>query len=165
MAQPPETPPTRVACDAMCGGLARWLRILGIDASFTAGITDDDCVAGALADGRVLVSSDTRLFERRVLRGGALRGLLLPVGLRLPDQVEFVFGRLRLRPGAPRCSACNGQLDAATRSDVADVVPARTLIWIAEYFRCRRCGRVFWEGTHWRRIREMKARVGAGGTE
>ncbi|MFQ5806507.1 MAG: Mut7-C RNAse domain-containing protein [Phycisphaerae bacterium] len=150
----------RVACDAMCGGLARWLRLFGVDTTFTAAIKDADLVGHAVAEGRTVISSDHKLFERRLFTSGDLKGVLLPVGLRLREQVRFVADRLALRPGFPRCTACNGELYSVTRAEVGDVVPARSLIWAREFFRCERCGHVFWEGTHWRRIGPAREEFG-----
>lgn len=141
-----------IAADAMCGGVARWLRVFGVDTTYTPGIADAVLVQHALDEQRVLVSSDQKLFERRLFTSGRLPGLLMPVGLRLEDQVRFVMGRLALPIGFPRCALCNGELVAVARGDVADVVPARSLVWAREFFRCQTCGHVFWEGTHWRRI-------------
>lgn len=149
----------RFACDAMCGGLARWLRLLGHDASYTAHIEDAALAEHAVAERRVVLSSDRRLFERRLFTTGQLRGLLLPVGLMLDEQVLFVFARFTLRAGEPRCTTCNGPLERVARADVADRVPARSLIWTDEFQRCTRCGQVYWRGTHWRRIEALKARL------
>jgi len=140
----------------MCGGLARWLRLLGVDATYTPGIDDRALVEHALAEERVLVSSDGKLFERRVLADGRLRGVRVPVGLKLLDQVRFVVRELCLAPGFPRCTLCNGELTSVSRADVADVVPARSLIWMETFYRCSACGHVFWEGTHWRRIGALR---------
>jgi uncharacterized protein with PIN domain len=142
----------RVACDAMCGGLARWLRLLGVDTTHAPGVEDAELVGHALAEARTVISSDHKLFERRVFTTGELKGLLLPVGLRLREQVRFVIDRLALKPGFPRCTVCNGELVPVSRADVGDVVPARSLIWVREFYRCVRCEHVFWEGSHWRRI-------------
>jgi len=147
----------RVACDAMCGGLARWLRIFGVDTTYTPGIADAELIKQALAEARTVVSSDHKLFERRLFTTGELKGLLLPVGLKLREQVRFVSDRLVLKPGFPRCAACNGELNSVARAEVADVVPARSLIWVREFYRCRRCDHVFWEGSHWRRIGPERA--------
>lgn len=157
-AEPPD-PPVRIACDAMCGGVARWLRLLGIDATYAPGIDDAALVRHALAEGRVVVSSDGKLFERRTFTSGELRGLRLPVGLRLLEQVRFVFAALHLAPRFPRCSICNGLLEAVGRAEVGDIVPARSLVWAREFYRCQECGHVFWEGTHWRRIRAVRERI------
>ncbi len=150
----------RVACDAMCGGLARWLRMLGVDASYQAGVADDSLVELALREGRLVLSGDRRLFDRRVFREGALRGLLIPVGLRLLDQVRFVVSALNVVAGAPRCTRCNGPLERVSRGDVSDVVPARSLIWATEFDRCAACGHVYWKGTHWQRIEPRLATLG-----
>ena len=37
----------------------------------------------------------------------------------------------------------------AETADNAEAVPA---FWCDVYFRCERCAKVFWRGTHWRRI-------------
>jgi uncharacterized protein with PIN domain len=155
MPEPSPTAGLRIACDAMCGGLARWLRVFGVDTSYTPGIDDGDLVQHALAEGRLVVSSDGPLFDRRPLATGQIRGLRLPVGLKLLEQVQYTVRELQLTPGAPRCTACNGELEAVTRADVADVVPARSLIWGQDFYRCRACHQVFWEGTHWQKIRRV----------
>jgi uncharacterized protein with PIN domain len=155
----------RIACDAMCGGLARWLRLFGVDTTYTPGINDADLIERARADSRMVVSSDHKLFERRLFTTGQLQGLRLPVGLKLREQVRFVAKHLGLRPGFPRCTVCNGVLSPVARAEVADVVPARSLIWVREFFRCRDCDHVFWEGSHWRRIHPARVRIGELGLE
>lgn len=147
----------------MCGGLARWLRVLGVDASYTPDIEDGLLVRQALAERRTVVSSDHKLFERRVFATGELGGLLMPVGLKLREQVRFVAQKLGLRTGFPRCTLCNGELATVARAEIADVVPARSLIWAHEFYRCGACGHVYWEGTHWRRIRAVREEFGPTG--
>lgn len=151
----------RVAADAMCGGLARWLRMLGVDTTFTPGIADADLVAHALLDNRTVVSSDNKLFERNVFVRRRLAGVRLPVGLSLDDQLEFVLRALPITPAFPRCASCNGELAPVPRGEVADEVPARTLIWRDTFYRCRDCRRVFWQGTHWRKIDQVIRRARA----
>jgi uncharacterized protein with PIN domain len=146
----------------MCGGLARWLRLLGVDTSYTPGIEDGALIKHALAEGRIVLSSDAKLFERRVFATGELRGVRLRVGLKLLDQVRFVVNALGLSAGFPRCTLCNGKLESVSRGEVADVVPARSLVWATEFYRCCACKHVFWEGTHWRRIGAVRARIVAG---
>ncbi len=146
----------RFACDAMCGGLARWLRALGYDATFSPSVSDAELVRHALHEGRVLISSDGPMFARRLLRDGTVASLFLPRGLRLAEQVEFVVRRLRLAVHEPRCMSCGGELERVSAEEVGDRVPARSLIWATEFYRCTRCVRVMWNGTHWRRIASVR---------
>ena len=55
----------------MLGRLARWLRILGHDASYFRRIHDADLVELAVRERRILLTRDTRLVQRRAA-GGAL---------------------------------------------------------------------------------------------
>jgi len=154
-----ESATLRVACDAMCGGVARWLRLLGVDAAYSAGIEDADLVRQAQAEQRLVISSDNKLFERRVFVSGEVPGLFVPVGMELTEQVRFVVKHLRPAFGEPRCTHCNGELDPVEREQVADVVPARSLVWARKFFRCKACRQVFWEGTHWRRIHALRGEL------
>lgn len=147
----------RFACDAMCGGLARWLRALGYDARFWASIDDGELVRLAQHEGRIVISSDSRLFERRLIRDGTVAAVFLPRGLKRLDQVRFTVSRLGLRVREPRCMSCGGELRAAAAEEVGDRVPARSLIWATRFFECRACGRVLWNGSHWRRIEAVRA--------
>jgi len=151
--------PLTFACDAMCGGLARWLRALGYDTTYTPGVKDAELVRHALEQGRWLITSDGRLFERRVIAIAQVPAFLLPRGLKLLDQVRLVARRFGLRPLEARCTLCNGELMVVNREQVADVVPARSLLWATEFYRCGGCQRVFWNGSHWQRIDKIRAEI------
>lgn len=144
----------------MCGGLARWLRALGHDTFYREGIDDAELVEVAGHEGRLLVSSDGKLFERRPIAGGEVRSLMLPRGMKLLDQVEYVVRELKLPVLQARCTQCNGRLIPVTREEVSAEVPARSLVWAREFFRCEGCRQVFWDGTHWRRIQAVRQRLG-----
>lgn len=136
-------------CDAMLGGLSRWLRGAGYDAMFEHGIDDGDLVRLAQQTGRVLLSSDAGVFERRSLRTAAVRGLYVPRGLRPTEQAGFVLRELGLPVRDPRCMACGGALTAAPKDSVRDAVPAVVADRHDEFWRCDRCGKVLWKGSHW----------------
>ena len=146
-------------CDAMLGGLARWLRAAGYDAAWQEGIDDADLVRRALAQGRILLTCDVELVRHGAVRSGRVRALLLPHGLQKVEQLRFVFERLGLQRGPPRCMACGGRLQAIPKESARPEVPARTFQWCEAYFRCGRCAKVFWRGTHWRKIEAVLDRL------
>jgi uncharacterized protein with PIN domain len=143
----------RFACDAMLGGLARWLRAAGHDAWWDAAVGDWDLVRLARRDGRRLLTSDTGIMKLGVVRDGEVPALLIPHGRRLREQFEFTVRRLNLGLGDPRCMTCGGKLAEVPKEAVRDRVPVRTFAWLDRYWQCRACGQVFWQGTHWQRIR------------
>jgi uncharacterized protein with PIN domain len=145
----------RFTCDAMLGGLARWLRAAGYDASWQADIDDWDLIRHARSEDRLLLSSDTGIFRIGIVRDGEVPALWIPHGLARQDQLSFVLNHLALLPREPRCMACGGELAEVARDHVRERVPPRSFAWVDRFWECSRCGRVFWQGTHWKRIAEQ----------
>ena len=145
-------PPPSFLCDAMLGGLARWLRAAGYDAEFDPHVDDGDLVRRAAAEGRVALSSDGGIFERAVVRTGAVRALYVLRGLDKLSQLRFVLRALDLLVREPRCMACGGALAEVDRQAVRGEAPPRTFACVTRYWRCARCRKLLWKGTHWARI-------------
>jgi uncharacterized protein len=151
----------RFLCDAMLGGLAKWLRAAGYDAYYAregTDVSDRTLTAKALHEGRVLLTSDGGFLERKPVRDGSVGFLLVP-HLPLEDQLRLVveyFGLVR-REG--RCMACGGALDTVSREAVEDLVPPGVLRDHESFFLCGNCDRVFWHGSHWQHISARLDRV------
>ncbi len=152
-------PAPRFACDANLGGLARWLRAAGYEATWTAGIDDGRLVDEARAQRAVLLTGDVGIMRRRLVRSGAARAVWVPSSLPVLDQLAMVVRELRLALRTPRCMACGGALVAVDKAAVAARIPPRTARWKDEYFVCGACGKLFWRGTHWERIADRLARI------
>jgi uncharacterized protein len=147
-----DAPLPRFACDAMLGGLARWLRAAGYEADWQAGINDWDLLRQGRALGQIVLSSDTGLFRIGIVRDGEVPALFIPHGLNPKEQLAFVLSQLHLSLQPRRCMACDGELISVPREQVAAEVPPRSYAWVDRFWRCGRCARVFWRGTHWQRI-------------
>ena len=151
----------RFLCDAMLGGLAKWLRAAGYDAYYAREGTDiDDRVLTekALGEGRVLLTGDRGFLERAPVRDGKLELLLLPP-VPVEEQLRTVAERFGLEPRPSRCMECNGELEGVPPEVVADRVPPGVFEKCREFWLCRGCGRVFWHGSHWNRIQGRLGRV------
>jgi uncharacterized protein len=149
----------RFACDAMLGVLARWLRAAGYDTSWHPHIDDWDLIRLAARAQRVLLSCDTGIFRIGIVRDGDLPALCVPNGLTAEQQLPWVLEHLHLRPREPRCMACGGALLEVGKEQVQGQVPPRSYAWQDRFWRCDRCGRVVWRGTHWQRIEATLAAV------
>jgi uncharacterized protein with PIN domain len=147
-----DAPDPRFACDAMLGRLARWLRAAGFDASWEADIDDWELVRRARREGRTLLTSDTGILRVGIVRDGEVPALLIPHGLKKKEQLALVLRQFNLRPGEPRCMACGGPLVEVPKDQVRDQAPPRTFSWLNQFYQCSRCGKLFWEGTHWQHI-------------
>jgi hypothetical protein len=141
----------RFIADAMLGRLARWLRYLGFDTTYDAAVDDGELVLRAEREDRVLLTRDRGLLERWRPR----RAVFLPNYQPLP-QLRFVLQSLGLPPLSerePRCTVCNGSLSSLHRAEAQGRVPTYVLQTQEVFFHCANCGRIYWQGTHVRRMR------------
>ena len=148
-------------CDAMLGGLAKWLRAAGYDTYYAREGTDIDDRAlteKALREGRVMLTGDRGFLERAPVRDGRLE-LLLLAHLPVEEQLRAVVERFELEPRSSRCMECNGELEVVSPGAVAGRVPEGVIQDHKEFFRCRSCCRIFWHGSHWDRIGGRLSRV------
>jgi uncharacterized protein with PIN domain len=144
---------TLFLCDEMLKGLARWLRAAGYDTLVAPdGTPDAALLAAAAREGRLLLTRDRRLPEaaegRRLVR-------LLP-----DENLDATALWLRQWLGvdwllAPftRCLVDNAPLRAAGPVEAASL-PPRARALPGRVTACPVCGRLYWEGSHVRRMRE-----------
>ena len=140
------------ACDAMLGGLARWLRAAGYDASWRADVGDWELIRLALREQRILLTSDTGILRIGIVRDGDVPAVFIPHGLNKQEQLTFVLRRLNLPLREPRCMACGGPLTEVPKDQIRGRVPPRTVDWLQRFYECARCRKLFWQGTHWQHI-------------
>ena len=150
LGQEPEAP--RFVCDASLGGLARWLRAAGYEAVWLEHGKADDLLQRARSSGATLVTTDSRMIERSVVRDGEVPAQWIPSDLPRLAQLRMLMRDLGLKVRDPRCMSCGGELRAVPKDEVADRIPPRTARWKDDYFVCSGCGQLLWQGTHWERI-------------
>jgi uncharacterized protein len=143
---------TRFAADAMLGRLARWLRVLGFDTHYEDAIADPELVRISNEEGRVLLTRDRHLLrELRPNRSFEIREDA-PLA-----QLHAVVTSLALPPPAElftRCMVCNAMLGPPLpRAEADAVVPEGVRGIPGPVRRCPECLRVYWLGSHARRMR------------
>jgi uncharacterized protein with PIN domain len=150
-------PPPRFLCDPSLAGLARWLRAAGFEASVGAGVAAHRLPDEARRLGLVLLTTDAEALDRRIVATGELVAVWVPSSLAMREQLRMVAFDLGLTRREPRCMRCGGALAPAEKEAVRPRIPPRTALWKDDYFLCVACGGLFWQGTHWERIRETLA--------
>ena len=146
--------PLKFICDAGLGGLARWLRAAGYEALWSPDIDDAELLRQAQTLNATVLTTDSLMMERGVLRDGKIPALWLPPAVTKTEQLALVFREFNLPLREPRCMRCGGELRRVDKEAMRHRIPPRTWRWIDEYFLCAGCGQLFWQGTHWQRIRE-----------
>jgi uncharacterized protein with PIN domain len=139
----------RLLCDEMLAGLARWLRAAGHDTALAAPCTADDALATqARHEQRLLLTRDRRLAE-------APGALLLPERLDAQAAALAQIGLDWLAAPFTRCLVDNMKLRPADDAEFRQL-PRDTGRRPGPFQACPACGRLYWPGSH---VRRMAARL------
>jgi len=144
--------PPRLIADAMLGGLAKWLRILGLDTAYDPSLDDPEIVDRSVEEGRTILTRDRRL----ILRKRAWNHLFVCSEV-VDEQVAQVVTELSIEPSPEdlfsRCLRCNVPLVEISPEEAAAQVPPYVARTQQHFRRCPRCGRIYWRATHAERMR------------
>ena len=147
----------RFAADAMLGRLARWLRVLGYDTFYDIAVADPVLVRLAHAEHRLLLTRDRHLLrELRPARS---------LEVRQDDplqQLRELVQQLQLAPPQSlftRCLLCNAALVVLARDEAEPLLPPGVRELPGPVRRCPVCRRLYWDGSHVRRMRDAIERV------
>jgi uncharacterized protein with PIN domain len=147
----------RVGCDRMLGRLARWLRMMGVDAEYPAEMDDRELTEMCISEGRILLTRDRELA---LSLGGS-------VHLMEAHDLEGQIAAFTEAFGMPedwftRCTTCNGILSSDEAAAVRGRVPEGVQNRFGTFWTCRRCGQVYWPGTHFEGIGSHLASLSGG---
>ncbi len=147
----------RFVADTHLGKLARHLRMAGFDTLY-GNDWDDARIAGLAArERRTILTRDKGLLRRRAVeRGYWVRADASEA------QLEEVVRALQLESLlAPftRCRECNTPLEDVARAAVLDRLPGKVRGLYERFKRCPTCERVYWEGSHFERMKGVLARL------
>jgi uncharacterized protein with PIN domain len=139
--------------DAHLGGLAHLLRMAGFDTLYDNNFQDSEIEAIAVRDRRIVLTRDRELLKRRSITHGCFVHTLKPA-----QQLCEIFDRLDLarsvRPFT-LCLHCNAPLRPIEKIQALSRLPPSVRERFDHFSTCDLCQRVFWEGSHWRRMRAM----------
>ena len=146
--------------DGMLGSLSRWLRMLGYEAEYPRDASDDELLELTASKKAILLTRDAELYRRAKARD--LEAFFVE-GDNEPERLAGTAARfgLRLQVDAimSRCPACNSLLRKAETEEIRERVPLGTLAHYTEFWVCEGCGKVYWQGGHWKKINETLRRA------
>ncbi len=138
----------------MLGKLAKYLRFLGYDAYYPSGkMSDEEIMEIARREERILLTRDRELARRA--------GGVYIESDRYEEQLKFVIKKFGLEDAhlLSRCSICNVPLVPVEKEKVKDKVPPYVYEHNDEFYICPSCGRVYWYGSHTKRIEEKLRKI------
>ncbi|MCX5907972.1 MAG: Mut7-C RNAse domain-containing protein [Deltaproteobacteria bacterium] len=144
--------------DRTVGKLGKYLRMLGFDVIYDPGGSREEMAARASNEERVILTRSQKNLGKGDPRG------IRSVGSDNPrDQLAEVLGHFRLKPGAnrffSRCLFCNEELLPLAKERAEGKVPDFIYQAYDSFHLCPRCQRIYWPGTHYRRMKEDLAKI------
>jgi hypothetical protein len=143
----------KFVADAHLGGLAQLLRLAGFDTLYDNHFADAEIEALAMEQTRIVLTRDRELLKRRTITHGCYVRALKPQA-----QLREIVDRLDLAGSIHAfrlCLSCNAPLRRIDKAQVLGRAPEGVLERHAQFVTCDVCRRVFWEGSHWRRMRTL----------
>ncbi len=150
--------PTKFVIDAMLGSLARKLRSFGFDALYYKEGDDAVILDMCRRQRRILVTADRAL----ALHAEKVGLGVLPVSGRTDGErvAAMIAGAqnkgLLLVRGESLCSVCNGPLVRISRRVAEETLPKPLARKHRSFYRCLDCGKVYWRGSHWKKLRRLE---------
>jgi uncharacterized protein with PIN domain len=151
----------------MLGNIAKKLRLMGYDSKYEADIGDDDLVNSAQKDLRIIISRDENLIKKASKFG------IESIFLEKQDEIKQfheIINRLGLKSikingdnarinrlglksikingDNARCPLCNSETNPIEKHNISDKIPAKVLEKNEKFWKCKNCGKIFWEGSH-----------------
>jgi len=143
----------RFVLDVHLGKLARNLRMAGFDCLYRNDYRDSALITAALAEHRIILTRDKGLLKQRLVTHAYF--------VRRTDseeQLREVIHALQLDTGLrpfTRCRECNAQLRDVPKAQVLERLPSSVRASYDRFQLCPGCGRIYWEGTHYARLRRL----------
>ncbi len=138
--------------DGMCGGLARWLRLIGYDTLYFNTRRKIDIIRTAEKEKRIVLTKDKKLASSYpefvfYIEGEntyqQFREVVKKFNLEIKEENLFKI-----------CSICNTKLQDIEKEKVKNLVPEYVYNNKEKFSICKKCNKIYWEGDHCRYIKE-----------
>jgi len=144
--------------DVMLGSLSTWLRILGFDTLYRNDYKDIDLIKISLQEERILLTRDHALARSKLLKK-----VLLIKSENIKEQIKEVISSIKEEVNfsklKPRCPICNGEMQKIDKLKVNSEIPDYVNMTNQQFFKCKECGKVYWNGTHKNSIEQFKKEI------
>jgi uncharacterized protein len=139
--------------DQHLGRLAAYLRMLGLDVLHTVPAPDEELAAISSQQCRVLLTRDVGLLKRKEVRRGYFVRATDP-RVQLSEVVKR-FCLLDVISPFTRCFVCNSPLEHVDKAAITQQLPKGAANLHNDFMRCPTCGRVYWKGSHYKRMQAL----------
>lgn len=143
----------RFILDVHLGKLAKLLRMMGFDTLYRNDLEDEEIMRIAAEDHRIVLTRDRGILSnKRVERGHFVESIIAREQLK---EIIEAFALHEAISFLSRCIRCNGIITEVSKAAVDHELEPRTRRHFTRFFRCNHCGQVYWEGSHYDRMKGL----------
>ena len=142
--------------DTMLTGLARWLRILGIQTWYFQEIQDVTELLQTDPSIIFLSSSVAHIKQLNPTHYYLITEDLIERQLHKINEQFGIFQKIDL---LSLCTKCNVTVKNVTKKEVLEKIPPNVTTNFDQFWKCPECQRIYWNGGHVLRLREKLARM------
>jgi len=139
--------------DVHLGKLAKYLRMLGFDTRYKNNYHDSQIVSIAGDEKRIILTRDIGILKiKKVTCGYWIRSQ------NPKKQLQEVIGHFDLYSSIKpfhRCMDCNGIIKKVKKESIHDNMEEKTKKYYNEFYRCKSCGKIYWQGSHYDRMKKF----------
>jgi len=140
--------------DHMLGKLAKYLRMLGVDTVYFTQTDVSTLIEKAYQEKRIILSRNTKLKHIDGFPDFVFINDDQP-DKQLSEVLKYFKIYISHDQLFTRCLTCNQKLIVGNHEDVKGKVPPYILGIHKEFSLCPQCKKVYWEGTHLKKMKEI----------
>lgn len=125
--------------------LAKWLRMLGYDTIVPKSISIEKKISLCIKERRIFLTRNKKIAKRSepYIRFFMKEQTYLKQLSEMQDLISF-DNKL-----STRCLNCNYILQTIEPEYIKHLVPEKVLNYFSEFKICRKCGKIYWNGSHY----------------
>ena len=129
--------------------------MLGHDVKYSNSSDDAQLLAMAKKEQRILLTRDFELYQHATAKGV---DAFYMEGQTEAERLAELAGRfdveLEIDMATSRCPKCNTRVKPVSKEEVEGKVEKSTFEHYSEFWKCPKCGQIYWQGAHWTKIRK-----------
>lgn len=141
----------------MLARLAKWLRIMGVEAEYY-GVIEDDALIKKRSKGAIILTRDRELASRR-----EASPCYLVKANQIWAQIKEVAKQFNIKVDPEKmlslCPLCGFELELVEREFARGLVPPFVYAKSKIFHRCSNCNKMFWDATHTTSMKRFLART------
>jgi uncharacterized protein with PIN domain len=129
--------------------------MLGHNVKYSSKLDDNHLINIAKKERRILLTRDLELYQQATAKG--VKAFYLE-GTNEAERLAQLAKRFKIQldidMATSRCPKCNAKVKPIPKEKAADKVEKSTFTYYSEFWECSKCGKIYWQGAHWTKIRK-----------